>query len=1087
MIRETKLCRLCSWIVFAIALTLYWVTCPPGASFWDCPEYVAVASGLEVGHPPGNPFWALTMRVAVMFFPAHLHALVINLSSGVFMAFASLFLFRIIFFCCSLTGSKSGDSTGHHSEYTSLIGALGGSLVFALCGSVWFSAIEAEVYAMSTFLSALTLWLMTRWWRLWMSGRYRSAKRNIYLVIYLTGLSLGVHQLGLLCIPVYILIYSYGRYPSLRPFKRLIIFIGSLAAVGCILAGFMGGVVDWAAFYELLMVNSYGGAYNSGCFIYVAILILSFALAVGAVNSGNNLFAIFFATFFFWQSGLFIFGANLIVGLILSVLFSAFITIVAKDRLRIFRFLLIGLALLLTGYSPIIMLLIRGIQSTPLNEGTPSDIFALSSYLNREQYGSVPLIYGRTPNSRALLKEEFVEGQSVPSYRRYIIEKERPNYKPYIENPFVINRSRLMDNNDINRNEIVRERGKGYLVADYRFKQIQTPELNMWFPRITSSQPFHISAYRDWAGMSAETMDMIEISETLDSLGHPAGRLGPDGNRTREKVGRPTYLQHLRYFLNYQLGYMYFRYLGWNFIGRQNDRPSTGEIDHGNILTGIKPFDALMLGNRNAVPPRLDKDNPGRNVFYGIPFLIGLAGIAFLLTGGRKNRRLLLIILLLFLMTGPAIVVYLNQTPAEPRERDYSFLGSYMAYAIFIGIGLWGLTGIIGRLCRRKIFGYVIGGALSAGLGVWFGIVNFDDNDRRNRNEPYELASDVLSIEKPSVIFSYGDNFSFPLWYVQEVIGEGSRHTIVDLSYLAVPEYVVNLMKQGDKGLHLIAQPEDILYGGFAFTEIPYDDSAVVPDLGDLLRELYSKREDRPRFSSTRFRLPDPKGGDSLIYRLTDFTDGRHTMGFSELIMLDILASNSGKDGKNLLFLSSVNTDFQKGLGKELGQGLYGVYYPGPDINVSGDLLGKELNAASQNKRGNVEGYIDPTTERQLQWRRADWIIGARNLLLRGDKESALRGIELIERRLSYDILEPGVVAIADSNFNEGVEYSLLLRALADSTGNTIFRERAVKHEARMEEIVKSMQEYYNSLSDRQRRLLSGRSRRILSTASTKE
>lgn len=895
--------RIACWLTFCASLLTYLLTLEPDASLWDCPEYLVTAARLEIGHPPGNPLWTLTARVFSLFGGSDPQAIAIcvNISSAVFTAGAAAILTSVIFILLHLLPSgrlrDHKRPSKHRCEFRSVayafISAATG-LTFAWSDSPWFSAVEAEVYALSLFLTALSVRLMIGWSLIRQPAR---RGRQLLLIIYLTGLSIGVHQLNLLVIPALALIGLFRHYPHKAGIWRILatLFL-SAAAVGAVLLGFMPGVIWLAGKTELFCVNHLKMPIHSG-------VILFWAIAVSL--------SILLGLYFNLRRHKTSFGKQVI----------AWIP-----------------AMLLIGFSGYMIILVRSAANPPMNEGDPSDIFSLAEYLNRDQYGKTPLLYGKTPHSMPL-RREIINADGKPDYSTYARKVKSPRYLP-----------------DPDR--------KSYRHYSDRTELTYTPELDMWLPRMTSSSAPDIACYGDWAGMTPDDMESVEISYALDSLDRPVGKLNPDGSRTREKELRPTYLQQLRYLFGYQIGYMYFRYLLWNFSGRQNDRFATGEAEHGNFLTGIAPVDNAMLGSQEMLPAEIGKENRGNNIFYCIPLLLGIIGMIALQRSGRIGRRANLIIAVLFLMTGVAIVIYLNQNPREVRERDYSFLGSFWAYAIWIGAGIHALLRFIivklptpvraklsmpglcpeksstpvraklskPGLCpanpssplpatpstpvRAKLFmpglcPAILLGLISFALPAWLLAVNYDDHDRSGRSVTTDFATNLLeSLEPNAILFTNGDNFTFPLWWAQEVAGIRRDVSIVNTAYLVTPWYVCQLMKDSRygpaaaetrKGLLMQAQDSAIRYG--AFTSNPYTRTDIQPGRRDtLLAEdaltALGKRYSDPagyRFPGM-LRLPLPAeespSGDSIYIRTSAIASGSGIIGQKQLAALDIIASN---------------------------------------------------------------------------------------------------------------------------------------------------------------------------------------------------
>ena len=1035
-----------SWLTFVVALIFYWITTDPGASYWDCPEYVTVASKLEVGHPPGNPVWMLAMRVATIPFSPQQHAYVINLFSGLFMAFATFFLCRIIFIPARIYLQGvffQRKLSPAASDFIAACVSTGSSLCYAFCDSAWYSAIETEVYAMSTFLSALSLWIMMLWW--WERSKARQFQLLI-LLAYILGLSLGVHQLNLLLIPVFAIIILYKKYPrKINPVIVLLVFVVSFALIGLILMVLLPGVLFGAGKFELWAVNGLGLPYNSGVIMFVSLIFILFLILL-------------YLTSFPPKGNFQLFSFN-------------------------FPIYLWCIAFLLLGFSSFGVILIRAQSAPPMNEGTPDNIFSLASYISRDQYPSTPLLYGHTPYSRAMLEEEFFNGK--PFYSRYALKKGKPRYQTVVEDAKLNHRSRMLTRRDSFENASIAERGHGYLLTDYDFKQKLTPELDMWLPRITSRNISDRMAYEDWAGANEKTMLHIPISEALDSLGNPVAKLDEDGNRIPVYSYRPTYYQNLKFFVAYQAYYMYFRYLFWNFIGRQNDFPSMGEIEHGNFITGIPAIDSKFLGATPEMPEELWQNNPGRNRYYGIPFIMGIIGILTLVFSRRRNRRLLTLITVIFLMTGLAIVVYLNQTPGEPRERDYTFLVSYMAFTMWIAAGILGIFSLLIRRLSSKFVISVIF-IFSLGIPTLMAIENFDDNDRRGRFETAFYASSILDFEYPSVIFSQGDNHTFPFWYVNEVLGIGEENIPIDITYLSMPTYAVNLKKQGNKSISTIGNINQIGYGKYVLSKIPTDNASIPMPLTDALKVLYSNEE--PVWPTSQIIIKGVNGEDYIL-NLHDLSKGSSFLSFKHLMLLDILASQTdGSTPRILFFPSAIEHSFYKPLEPVLKTALFGKIYA-TDINDSVAVeilkqsLDRELKKLSDLKTRNsslVDHYSDPVTSDRSRRYRGELVIAAKELIKHGDIAKASEIVEAIEEYYPYTKLLPGDFTVADSTYHEGKEFSTLLKSMYEFTGDRRYFMSSSLLDSLMENRYKEWLRYYHSLPSEQRSTLSNKSLRML-------
>lgn len=1024
-----------SWITFAISLAFYWITADPGVSYWDCPEYVTVASKMEVGHPPGNPVWMLALRVATIPFPPQYHAYIINLWSGAFMALAAFFLCRVIFVLLNATAKPV-------LPWRNALISSGASLCFALCDSAWYSAVEAEVYAMSAFLTGLSLWIMTVWWYADNKGKQM---RWLILLAYITGLSLGVHQLNLLLIPVFSLIVLYRLHPEKIPLSYPILcFICSFALVGLILFVFLPSVIKGAMQAELFGVNVAGWPYHYGMLAFIIIVFL--ILIVMAIATGKLLFR---------------HPGN------------------RRPGYTLYYAVWSGLFLLL-GYSSFGIIMIRAAAAPPMNDGVPDNIFTLGAYIDREQYPSTPLFYGQTPYSMPILEESFVDGS--PVYSRYVLKKGNPKYRMMIPDARLYYRSRMVSHSDSMHNEEILKRGKGYLLEDYRFSQVLTPELNMWFPRITSRKVSDREAYDGWAGMNEQNMDYVAVSQAKDSSGNFVPKMDVSGNREDAFSYRPTYMQNLRFFMSYQSYYMYFRYLFWNFVGRQNDYPSQGEVEHGNFITGIPPFDRFLPGTTSQSPAEISTQNKGHNRYFAIPFLFGIFGIFCLLCRKRFDQRILAIITAFFFMTGLAIVIYLNQSPGEPRERDYTFLGSYMAFAIWIAFGIKGFSDLFGKQGRVKA-AWITVILISCGIPTLMAVENFDDHDRRGRFETTYYASSLLDFEIPSVIFSYGDNSSFPLWYATEVLDLGKNHTPVDITYLSLPSYVVNLKKQGERGVKTLASSADIAFGRFLLTGIPPAHHSDTLPLSTALRQLYASDATHPVFPSAYVSIPKDRM-DSLVIDLRELTKGSSYLSFRHLMLLDILVSQLESDQpKALYFPSYIDYSFYRPLMPALHPTLFGrIYAPWISDSVASDVL----SSAAERELMKIQGlntighYTDPLISDYNRRYRGELIMAAEGLLSGGKISEAEKIASAIELKFPYADLSPGSFTVTDSTFYEGKEYIRLMTSLYEATGNENYAMKADTLQAMMAETRSEWLHYYNSLSPQDRKTLSNRSRRLL-------
>ena len=745
--------NLMGWITFAIAAFVYCSTVEPTASFWDCPEFITTAYKLEVGHPPGAPFFMLTGNLFTQFVsdPTKV-ALMVNIMSALFSAACIMFLFWSISHLTRKLVGTNGQISTLGQLITVEASALTGALIYTFSDTFWFSAVEGEVYAYSSLFTAVVFWLMLKWED---HADEPHSDRWLIFIAYLTGLSIGVHLLNLLCLPALVLVYYFRRYPQANARGSLVALAGSFALVAAVLYGIVPGIVKVGGWFELLFVNTFGLPFNTGLIVYMVLLVgivlwsiwettvqrnrlrmnLSYLLSVGMLGIP------------FYSHGF----TSIFVGiLVLAVLYFVLNRRVNKTHwisARLMNTSLLCMLMIMIGYSSYAVIVIRSSANTPMDQNSPEDIFTLGSYLSREQYGDRPLFYGQQYTSQVKYKSDGqyctpVSKQGAPVYQRK--EKASP------EEP---------DRYIIQRYDI-----------DYVYAQ------NVLFPRMYSER--HADAYESWlGGVEGKTVNYDRCGELV-------------------QVKVPTMFENIRFFLSYQVNFMYWRYFMWNFAGRQNDLQGNGEWEHGNWITGIPFLDNLRLGDQSKLPAEL-RENKGRNVFYCLPLILGLIGLFWQLFRNTKENRgegekQFWVVFFLFFMTGLAIVIYLNQTPMQPRERDYAYAGSFYAFAIWCGMGVAGVAEGLRRLLRNE--------NLCAGISCLCVLVpiqmagqTWDDHDRSGRYTCRDFGQNYLqSLDegKHPIVFTNGDNDTFPLWYCQETEGFRTDARVCNLSYLQTDWYI---------------------------------------------------------------------------------------------------------------------------------------------------------------------------------------------------------------------------------------------------------------------------------------------------------
>ena len=1035
-----KILKYIPWVAFFLSLAAYWLTVDPGASYWDCPEYLLTALRLEVGHPPGNPGWSLTHRFVSCFFsdPA-LQVRVVNMMAGVFTALAVMVLCSV-----SVTVMRwiwpAGRGSGWRSAAIS-VASLAGSLCFAWSDSAWYSAVEAEVYAMSLFLSALTVWMALKW-----AFQFNAGARIRWLValLYVIGFSLGVHQLNLLALPAIAMVMAcrvMGRR-NVGFLRMALAFLAGCVVVVLILKGLMPGSLALAGWADLVAVNDFGLPYWSGAAIF-------WCLAFAAVVT-----------------------AALLIG----------------RRHRNVSAAFWSLAAVMLGFSVYILIPVRAWANPPVNEGNPSDIFRFSDYLARKQYGAAPLFYGRTPYSR-IMRHELISvdeaGDTLRDYSWNALEVKGRDMRPMVRNGRIPDRSRYLTDADRAANGKIAANGSmpGYVVAGIRTEPRYTPELNMWLPRIHASSPGDIAAYRDWTGMDSASMVQVRISEAFDSLGRGVPMRDREGNPMVKYGLRPSYLQSLTYMAAYQIGYMYLRYLMWNYCGRQNDVPSTGEIDHGNFITGIPPLDGLMLEDQSKLPDELGKDNEGRNVYWCVPFLLGIIGVVWLFRGSRKEllavrmRRTAWVSLMLFLMTGIAIVIYLNQSPGEPRERDYSFMGSFWAFAFWISFGMLLLLRSVRRRWARAATVCMV-----CAVPLWMLAENWRDHDRSHRSATLDYASNLLeSLEEDAILFVDGDNYIFPLWFAQEVMGVRRDVVVVCNAYLGSDWYVRQLMmpRYGYDGLRMTATEADIALGNFNLVRFPGSETDTL-DAVEALRVLYADSAAIPSFKS-RWLTIGKDSADRWIFDILSIPgkNAGSLAGLREVAEIDIISTNAGSRYPRPVYWHQ-NLPAGKYIGflPHTRQGLFARRLL-PHLPDSAVLLDEALDALPKLKWGGLDRAPYPGFDvaSQASQQRASLIRLAESLADAGHHDQALHVAKSAWVRYPSRVIPFTIRHHVDSAYFEARGLAGVLRRSGEALGDSAAVSLAVEIEKEDSLRTAAFRRYRESLPRWRRSALSPDSR----------
>ena len=763
--------NLTGWITFLIAATVYCLTIEPTASFWDCPEFITTGYKLEVGHPPGAPFFMLVANFFSLFAsgPSEV-AKMVNYMSALMSGACILFLFWSITHLVRKLVVKDENHITRGQLVTIMGSGVVGALAYTFSDTFWFSAVEGEVYAFSSLFTAIVFWLILKWEDV---ADQPHSDRWLILIAYLTGLSIGVHLLNLLCLPAIVLVYYYKKVPNANAKGSLLALLASMILVAVVLYGIVPGIVKVGGWFELLFVNVLSMPFNTGVIVYI--ILLAACLVWGVYESYTEKDKLRMALSFILtiaMLGIPFYGhgaSAVVIGIVVIALLWFYLSPKAQNSMkekyrvsaRTLNTALLCTMMMVIGYSSYALIVIRSTANTPMDQNSPEDIFTLGEYLGREQYGTRPLFYGPAYTSKVALdvKDGYCQPRISYNGTKFIRkEKATPDEKDsYIEIPGRI---------------------------EYEYAQ------NMLFPRMYSST--HTQQYEAWQDVKGYEVPYDQCGEMI-------------------MVKMPTQWENIKFFFSYQLNWMYWRYFMWNFVGRQNDIQGFGEIEHGNWITGISFIDNMLVGDQTLLPTEL-KENKGHNVFYGLPLLLGIIGLLWQAYRGQKGIQQFWIVFFLFFMTGIAIVLYLNQTPSQPRERDYAYAGSFYAFAIWIGMGVAGLIQLLSKWMQGKaaakaetsdeseapelkpsLVVALIVSVVCLLIPIQMASQTWDDHDRSDRYMARDFGQNYLMSLQESgnpIIYTNGDNDTFPLWYNQETEGFRTDARTCNLSYLNTDWYI---------------------------------------------------------------------------------------------------------------------------------------------------------------------------------------------------------------------------------------------------------------------------------------------------------
>ncbi|TYK33590.1 DUF2723 domain-containing protein [Bacteroides pyogenes] len=1065
--------NLMGWLTFIIAATVYCLTIEPTASFWDCPEFITTGYKLEVGHPPGAPFFMLVANLFSQFASdVTTVAKMVNYMSALMSAACILFLFWSI----THLVRKLVITDENHITSGQLITIMGsglvGALVYTFSDTFWFSAVEAEVYAFSSLFTAIVFWLILKWEDV---ADEPHSDRWIILIAYLTGLSIGVHLLNLLCLPAIVLVYYYKKTPNATAKGSLIALLGSGVLVAAVLYGIVPGIVKVGGWFELLFVNGLGMPFNTGVVVYI--IVLAAALIWGVYESYTEKNKTRMAVSFVLTIALLgipFYGhgtSSVLIGILVIAALGFYLAPKMQQKMkekarisaRTLNTALLCTMMIVIGYSSYALIVIRSTANTPMDQNSPEDIFTLGEYLGREQYGTRPLFYGPAFSSKVALdvKDGYCVPRQTEKASKYIRkEKTSPDEKDsYMELT-----------------------GR----VEYQYAQ------NMLFPRMYSSS--HAALYKQWVDIKGKDVAYDECGRNI-------------------MVNIPTQWENIKFFFTYQLNFMYWRYFMWNFAGRQNDIQGSGEIEHGNWITGISFIDKMLVGDQELLPKEL-KENKGRNVFYCLPLLLGLIGLFWQAYRSQRGIQQFWVVFFLFFMTGIAIVLYLNQTPAQPRERDYAYAGSFYAFSIWIGMGVAGLIQWCSRLKPQK---RLIDGAteeeaekirktLEAKRATFItkeeeeeledklaslyetyipfnptpavaGLVSllcllvpiqmagqtWDDHDRSGRYVARDFGQNYLMTlqEKGNpIIYTNGDNDTFPLWYNQEVEGFRTDARTCNLSYLQTDWYIDQMKRpaydspslpitwerteyvEGQNEYipirpevrkhidEMYAQAENALKGGNPeamnelknqFGENPYELKNILKywvrsdkeGLRVIPTDSIVVKIDKEAVRRSGMKIPAALGDSIPDYMTISLKDSngkpKRALYKSELMMLEMLANANWE--RPIYMAITVAVENQLGMNKHFIQEGLAYRFTPFDTDKLGVKIDSEKmydNLMNKFKFGGIDKpgiYIDENLMRMCYTHRRIFSQLVSQLVKEGEKEKALKALDYAEKKIpAYNV-----------------------------------------------------------------------------------
>ncbi|SKB83755.1 glycosyltransferase family 117 protein [Daejeonella lutea] len=934
--------NLLGWLCFLTALIVYTFTLEPTTSFWDSGEFIASAYKLQVVHQPGAPLYLMVSKVFSLLAGGDTSrvAFWINICSALASAATILFLFWTITALARKIIAKPGVSLTQGEMITIMGSGLVGALAYTFSDSFWFSAVEAEVYPLSSLCTAVVFWAILKWDQ---HADEPYADRWLIFIAYVMGLSIGVHLLNLLAIPAISLVYYFRRSAVRTSSGTLLTLLAGIIILAFIQYGIVQYMIKFAAYSDLFFVNTLGLGFGTGIVFFGILVVTALTAGIFYTINGEKAHLLTAVTAFV---ALMTIGGG-IGGLIVSGIILAILEYMLKirDKRRVLNLALVSIVFIIFGYGSFAMIVIRAKADPTLNNNDPDNAFSLLSYVNREQYGDRPLAYGQYFDSKPI---------------------------------------------DSKQGDIIYRKGKEkYESAGQKYERVY--DRNTIMPRMYSDDPQHVATYRDWMGMT-ETQS-------------------------------PTFIDNIGFLMSYQTGFMYARYFAWNFIGRQNDEQGHGNYTQGNWLSGIKPIDNLLLGGQYDLP-KSQVENGGYNRYYFLPFILGIIGA---LWHFKKNQKDAGIVGLLFFFTGVAIVLYLNQNPLQPRERDYAYTGSFYAFAIWIGLGVAGIADFFRSKVKAPtaaVLATVIGLLAAPMLMAKDG---WNDHDRSTKFTARDMAADYLESCAPNaILFTYGDNDTYPLWYAQEVENIRPDVRVVNLSLLGTDWYIRQMKKKVNQAdaLPITMADEKFVQGvrdvmGYQDYQVP--GSVELKNLFDILtsedeadKATYQDGSKENFLPSKNFKITVdpaqviatktvPANYQSLLAPSMDWSYNKNYVTKTELALIDILAHNDWK--RPIYFAITVPSDNYIGLDNYLyNEGFaYRLLPLKPQVadSASGDkpeLTNTDAmynNMMTKFKWGNMKNasYLDPESLRMSFTIINHFNILAENLYKQGKVEEARKAL----------------------------------------------------------------------------------------------